>query len=177
MARPPKYSDEERAAALAAFAANQGNLSQTASQCEIPRNTIRRWLEAQQESQASADTVQPAFKPATEKKDPAEAPLPPRRLGFVELVPQAAASLADKLEKIAHKLADILPDKIERASLQQCAVSLGIAIEKMRLLREQSTANTASTLRLEYEELLKLDHDELLRKYRAETGTPAMGRN
>jgi transposase-like protein len=37
------YSEEDRAAALAALKANGGNLDRTASQVGVPRNTLRRW--------------------------------------------------------------------------------------------------------------------------------------
>ncbi len=40
-----RYSDEERAAALAALKANGGNLELTSRQAGVPRNTLRRWAE------------------------------------------------------------------------------------------------------------------------------------
>src|SRR4051812_11842827 len=38
-----RYSDEERAATLAALAANDGNLTRTAQQAGVPITTLLRW--------------------------------------------------------------------------------------------------------------------------------------
>jgi transposase-like protein len=123
-----KYTDEEKAACLAALAASGGNLSQAARSSGVPRNTLRRWLEEQQ-------AAPPAPSVATPKKEPSDTPPT-----LAALVPVVAGKLADKLEAIAHRIADVMPGKIEASSLPQLAVSLGITIEKMRLLREQATS-------------------------------------
>ena len=142
-----EYSDEERAACLAALQANGGNLSQAARQCGVPRNTLRRWVEEQQKAPPVADG-------ATQKKsgcDTVAGPSP------AALVPVVSGKLADKLEAIAHQIAGVMPGKIEEASLSQLSVSLGILVEKMRLLREQSTANLS---------VEGLSDDERLRRLR-----------
>jgi transposase-like protein len=104
------YSDDDKATALAALAANEGNLKRTAQQLGIPRRTLEHW---------SKGKSHPAVR---------------------ELAHQKKAELADRLEDIAHQLLDALPDKIANASLQHTAITLGIAVEKMRLLREQPTS-------------------------------------
>jgi hypothetical protein len=48
--------------------------------------------------------------------------------------------MSDALEALAWKLIATLPKKISKATLAQIATATGIAIDKMRLLREQSTS-------------------------------------
>ncbi len=117
MGRPQRsYSENEKAAALAALAANAGNVSHTARQIGIPAKTIENWSRGQ----VHADVA----RTGEEKK----------------------IDLADKLELVAHKLADAMDGKIADASLQQVATSFAITIDKMRLLREQSTSITGKQL-------------------------------
>lgn len=54
----------------------------------------------------------------------------------------AKAKLADRLEHIAHLLVDGLdnPEKIAAAPLSQIATTLNLVIDKVRLLRGQTTA-------------------------------------
>lgn len=108
-----KYSDNDRATALAALDANGGNVKATARQTGIPIGTIRHWR-------------------ATEA-------------GGAELRTQKKVDLASELEAIALRLVAALPDKIGDASLQQVATSLGIAVDKMQLLRGQPTVRTATS--------------------------------
>lgn len=111
------YSDEQKAVALAALEANGGNIDRTAKFCKIDRRTIRRW--------ASGENInEDVSRNAHEKKE----------------------ALADRLEALAHRLVDSIDeDKIGDASLQMVATSLGIAVDKMRLLREQPTQITDDT--------------------------------
>src|SRR5262249_30829638 len=83
----------------------------TAAQLGIPKGTLENW--------ASARRHPEACQMAVEKK----------------------TALAGRLEDLAHLLLDEMarPDKRKGASLQQCATSFGIAVDKMRLLREQPT--------------------------------------
>lgn len=113
-----RYSDDDRAAARAALAANGGNVERTARELGIPRGTLQRWANGQRHPEAAA-SVSP-------KK----------------------GELADRLEAVAHALVDDLarPEKITGASLPQVATALGIAVDKMRLLREQPTAITGKQL-------------------------------
>jgi hypothetical protein len=48
--------------------------------------------------------------------------------------------MADALEALAWKLISAMPQKIKKASLLQVATAAGIAIDKMRLLREHSSS-------------------------------------
>jgi len=54
----------------------------------------------------------------------------------------AKGELADKAERVAHLIIDAAPDKIGDAGLSQSMVSFGIAVDKMRVLREQPSSIT-----------------------------------
>lgn len=105
-----QWSDRDRAEALAALDANGGNVSRTAQALGVPRKTLAEWRDGRTNPEVA------------------------------ELRQEKKAGLADRLETIAHKLADSLPDKINQAELKDAATSLGIIVDKMRLLREQPTA-------------------------------------
>ena len=90
---------------------------------------------------------------------------------------RAAGALDKKLEDLAHRIVDLMPDRIDGASLQQLAVTLGITIEKMRLLREQSTTNVSSSQKIEYERLRQLGYEELLQLHRQTLSAQAAGNN
>jgi hypothetical protein len=104
------YGDEERASALAALAANGGNIKRTANQLGIPEKTLSNWAKgiSHPESAINGD--------------------------------QKKGNMADALEAVAWKLIEVMPTKVSKATLSQVATSLGIAIDKMRLLREQATS-------------------------------------
>jgi transposase-like protein len=106
-----RYSDEERAEALAMLSANGGGVERTAEQLGIPVETLRNWSQGRRHPEA--------VQMAADKKGP----------------------LADRLEHLAHVLLDELarPGKRAAAGLQQLATTFAIAVDKMRLLREQPT--------------------------------------
>jgi transposase-like protein len=109
-----RYSDEERAEALAALDANGGNLSRTARQTGVPRITLRQWAQGR---------VAPGVSVLRQVKK---------------------ADLAQRMEDLAHALLDDLarPNRLASASVQQAATALGIAVDKMRLLRNEPTSIT-----------------------------------
>ncbi len=113
-----QYSEDDKATALACLCANRGNQKKTARQCQIPRATLQKWIQGKGVSAGAAAKV-------AHKK----------------------GELADKLEALAHRLLDAMPDKIEAASLQSLTVALDVAIDKMRLLRGEATVtvNTEDT--------------------------------
>lgn len=127
-----RYTDVQRAEALAALAANGGDLTATASRTGIPRRTIENW---------SKGNVHPDVTKLGEEKK---------------------ADLADRLEAIAWKLAEAIPDKIDAAPLNQTAVALGIAIDKARLLRGQPTNINDNTHRIA--ELTDAEIDQRIRE-------------
>lgn len=107
-----RYSDEYRANALAALSANEGNIERTARQLGIPAKTLENWAKG---------TNHPEAAELGERKKP---------------------ELADALEEVARKLADAMPGKVADAGLRDTAIALGIAVDKMRLLREAPTSIT-----------------------------------
>lgn len=133
--RRRRYSDQDRQEALAALAANGGNLDRTARQLGIPRATLQAWRDGARHPEAAES--------AAPKK----------------------AALADRLEELAHKLLDAAcePGRLAGASLQQVATSLGIALDKMRLLRGQPTQIGEQTGRLDFGRLSDEDLDTLER--------------
>ncbi len=125
--RPKRtYTPEERDAALAALAANEGNIKRTAVDLGIPPNTLATW------------------------RNERSAPKDHRPEGGKAARLQAKISLADALERIAWKTVRSLPKALRiataKGSLSQIAVTLGIAVDKMRLLREQATSLPGSAL-------------------------------
>lgn len=106
-----KYTDAQRAEALAALQANGGNLSATSRATGIPFSTIKRWRD---------------------EPDPR----------LAELGEEKKADLGDRLESIANALVDAIPEKIADAPLNHVSVALGIAIDKLRLLRGEATEVT-----------------------------------
>lgn len=107
--RKRQYSDDDKATALAALDANEGNVKRTATQLEMPHKTLDDWAQGR-------------------KQNPAVAELRNRKKG----------TLAEKFDNLAHSLVDAMPAKIAKATLSQCAVTAGIAVDKgMRLRQEE----------------------------------------
>jgi transposase-like protein len=107
-----RYSDEDRANALAALSANEGNIERTASQLGIPRKTLTNWAKGTNHPEAA------------------------------ELGQQKRPALADAIELVAYQLVESMPGKIPEANLRDVTVSLGIAVDKIRVLRDLPTAIT-----------------------------------
>lgn len=112
MGKKRRYSDEERAAALAALKANRGNLTLTARQVGVPLTTLRQWSTGDRHPEATQMSI------------------------------EKSRDMAQALQDLAWKLIDALPDKIEGATLNQTATALGISIDKARLLRDEPTQIT-----------------------------------
>ncbi len=114
------YTDTEKAQALAAFTATGNNASRASKVTGIPRKTIAQWA-------AGTHGVKSIENLPALRKD-------------------AELTLADKFDAVAHSLVDAMPSKIDGASLQQTAVSAGIAVDKAALLRGNPTVITQQTL-------------------------------
>ena len=114
MPRPKRnYSDARKAEVLALLDANEGNVSKTARAVGIPGRTIIEWRNGRLAE------------------------------GVEEIREEKRAELADRLQEIAHTLVDAIPEKVATANLQQCTLSLAIAVDKMQLLRGAATSRTA----------------------------------
>lgn len=127
-----RYSDDDRAAALCALDLHAGNASRAAKALGIPRVTLLQWRDGRV--------------PAT----------------VADLRNGKKADLSAKLEAIAHRCADLIPEKLEGASLRDLVGALHIAVDKMRILRGDPTVIT-ETRQLSDTEL----RERLLSHYRA----------
>ena len=114
------HSKELRPIALATIEAENGNISAAARDLNIPERTINSWNSGER---------------ANTKNDPA----------FEQLCEEKKNDLITTLEKVAHKLAGgITEEKIANAKLNDIAVSLAIAIDKLQLLKGEATNITHS---------------------------------
>jgi transposase-like protein len=119
----PHYSDEERAACLAALEANGFNFKKTARECGVPRPTLIRWAKEQAEMDTSPDT-----------------PRTPRQEGTAAMLPEARESLAAMFERLAREMLEaVTPEKIQAAPLPYLMNAAGTAVNKMQLLRGEPT--------------------------------------
>jgi transposase-like protein len=128
-----RYTDDERAACLAALSANGGNVERTAADCGVPETTLRQWSKGTRHVEASQMS-------GKKKKD-----------------------LGTKLNELAHKLAGAMPGKIKDANLRDLAVSMGVAIDKSRLLSGQPTNINENRLMPDLSRLSDDDLDNLKR--------------
>ena len=106
-----QYSDSDKAGALAALDANEGNVNRTAKQIGLPRKTLAMWASNRHLSADVADIRQ-------EKK----------------------ISLAEKFEELAEKLVDDLIARVGEGKFVEEATAAAIATDKMQLLRGSPTA-------------------------------------
>jgi len=129
------YSEDFKASALAHFEAC-GVQRKTARQFDIPLSTLQKWIDGEHVNEATTAKV-------VAKK----------------------GLLADKLEELAHAIVDVAADKIGDAPLAASLTALGIAVDKMRLLREQPTsiAGQVTTVEERDAKLLEIVHKAKLR--------------
>ena len=116
MAERRRYSDEEKANALAALAANNGNVHLTAEQLSIPRTTLLQW--------ANGNCHPDVVVASTGKKGP----------------------LADYLEDLVYDITGVLRGKLADTDAKDLFIGVGICVDKIRILRDQPTAITAQAI-------------------------------
>ncbi len=135
-----RYSDDDRANALAALAANGGNLSQTARQLGIPKGTLLAWRDGAAHPEAVENS--------TPKK----------------------ADMAAALKELAWDLLGDLGDQARRqgAGLAQTATALGIVLDKARLLEGKPTQITDNTHR--FDDLTDDELDAHIQQLQARAG-------
>lgn len=107
------YSVEEQQRALLTLAYNNGNRKRTERDTGISRKTLGIWEDA----------------------------LTPDE--HAELVARVNEQLEPKMSRIVSRLADRLDKGLDTLSVGQLPVALGICVDKLRLLRGESTANNA----------------------------------
>src|SRR5262245_44112651 len=103
-----RYTDEERAQALAALAANGGNVKATAAKIGLPVKTLQNW---------SSGMVHPEV---------------------ANLGQERKADLADAFESVARKLIGVADRGAERLNAKDAMIAAGVAVDKMTMLRGQS---------------------------------------
>jgi transposase-like protein len=110
-----EYTDAQKAEALAALDANGGNVKRTARELDIPEASLREWSKGRN-SPPGAD-----------------------------LCAQKKADLGEGLEALIGRLMGGLSEaKIAKAGLSEVGVVLGIAFDKLQLLRGQPTSITTN---------------------------------
>lgn len=109
-----RYSDNDRATALAALDACAGNASEAARVTGVPRKTLEEW-----DAGRVAD-------------------------GVAELRQEKKAELSELFEDIARDILQAAPKKIDDASLKDAMVAAGVAVDKMQLLKGKPTEITES---------------------------------
>lgn len=114
-----RYSDEQKAAALAALKSNGGNLFRTAHEIKIPLATLNNW--------------------AKDTREPVE--------NFSKLVTEKEEDLAILCEKVARKYLNQAgdPHVVAATPGHLSMTAAGIAIDKSRLLRELPTSITETS--------------------------------
>lgn len=128
------YSDSEKAETLVALDLNGGNLSKTQRDTGVPINTIKDWRDGK--------VTDDVTKLRTGKK----------------------IELSQVFEDLAYKLTGALnEDTVAKMSGQQLMTSAGIAVDKMRLLRDQATTISATETDLAKELYRRLRLNEYLK--------------
>jgi len=100
-----RYSDADRAKALATLAANGGNADQTAKQLGIPVSTLKDWATGTCHPEARRNSV-------AEKE-----------------------ILADRYERLTHAALDVTEEGMKRLTPRDAATVAGIFTDKMQNLR------------------------------------------
>ncbi|MEP7293729.1 MAG: hypothetical protein ABI835_18220 [Chloroflexota bacterium] len=101
------YSLRTKAAVLAALDRNGGHITRTSLQTGVSRGTVSRW--AREAQQRTADEKEAALK----KEMP----------------------LDEQLEQLARQMVDVMPEKVEEATLQELARALPIVLKTLKETR------------------------------------------
>jgi transposase-like protein len=118
-----QYSDEDKAAALAALDANGGNLSRTAKEFDIPKTTLIEWRDGRNQHPVVSDL-------RTVKKQ-----------SLAELFEEAArAYIARALDT----------DAVSDTRGKDAIIAAATALDKLQLLTGQDTERVASRILVTY---------------------------
>lgn len=137
-----KYSDSQKANALAVLSANRGNVLRTSRELNIPERTLNDW------SHLAENAMNP------NSKRPVS---PEYALEIAQLREQKVAELSNVFESVALKyLAHASEDSVVNQTKGRDAVfSAAIATDKMQLLRNQPTSITETVERNEISIILQ----------------------
>jgi transposase-like protein len=119
-----RYTDEQRASALAALEANAGDVRKTARELNIPEATLRQWKHGLRHPES------------------------------VQMSAAQKPPLAEALREVARQLLESIPGKIGESSLSQVAVAMGIAVDKAQLLEGKPTGIQDTVLTVQEEIIL-----------------------
>jgi transposase-like protein len=116
--KPRRYSDDDRAKALAALAANGGELRKTAAELGIPEATLRSWANGTYHPEATQAA-------ARQKSD-----------------------LAARWERVANAALDVLDRSSGELRPRDAATVGGIATDKMLLLRGDAPVSATVVIKV-----------------------------
>jgi len=105
-----EYSDEFKAEAVA-LAEALGDISRAAEELDMPYSTLYGWVR-----KGVGNTGVPS-----------------------DLQDEKRQAISDRLEGLIHKILDIAPDKADDADFKALLTALGIAVDKVQLLRGEAT--------------------------------------
>src|SRR5262249_42234380 len=97
-----RYTDEDKAAALAYLQANGGALAKAARELGIPLGTLKGW--------ATGRNLGPKA---------------------IETYYAVKETLSSKLEDVVYQIVDAMPQKIPETTLRDLGATLGVLVEKM----------------------------------------------
>lgn len=116
------YSDKQIAEACAIFKSCNGNVLEASREAGVPRKTLERWVKGTSNRVVGEEVAEE----------------------MATLRHMAGVSIADRLEDLIGKILDVAPGKLGEAPFGQSMTGLSIAVDKMRLLRDQPTQISAS---------------------------------
>lgn len=146
-----RYDDQFRASAVvmleaAGYPQNAFKLQEVADRLTVPSRTLRRWYNG--EHNPPPDNV----------------------------VKEVKKELSDRLEELTHKLIDvafdIADDAKDDATIQQVTTSIGIAVDKLQLLKGKATERVDHTGLTRDDRLARIGELLVGRRAGGATGTP-----
>jgi transposase-like protein len=135
------YSDEDRYIALAAVDLNGGNVYRTSKALQIPHKTLEGWVKERGA----------------------------RQVALAEGRREKRGDLALKMEDVLHSIIESMPTKIEKATLSQSAVAVGVLTDKIRILRTLSLEPDPA---VEICRLLNINRSQLPDRLELDPGDP-----
>lgn len=114
------FSDNDKAAALAALDANGGNVYRTAKELNVPRSTLQEWANGR----VSHDVP--------------------------ELRQQKRQDLHELFLNEIYAIAELMPTKRHEATYSQLATAAGIFTDKVQLLTGKATQRTEASAKVEH---------------------------
>lgn len=121
-----RYTNNERATAVAAVSANNGSVNETARKLGIPETSLRQWCSGQRH---------PELQPLSEQKK---------------------LELADQFGQLAELLLGVVRKKADQLDAKSAAIAAAVCIDKALLLQGQATSISESRTTTEAADRLAL---------------------